>query len=342
MHIRIPVAYIIRGTIGRTQRTYRFAETVTVEIAETNAEEAPIAVSWPAHTDLSDYRAFGYAHLGHGGEDGLQLTRWYNGRHWLRLTDNRENDAAPGRYPDLSCIGFEERLSSGYGFQLLGMGGFSPRSGDKKTERDPSEKFATITRSGRDYALEYVMRASQTLLSVDGVLHLACAQPGVCLARANLSTAENDVVHVHTDANALDGEGSDDVMVFGLDQWDEITYIAIRSSLDRPKTIDRLAELRPTVHLPESIDSDVLSLRAADTMVKRFIRESYPKIARLDVYFSLTNMAAREEYIRGIVSEKRDQWERAGYPVELLDLADEAFADARVDLGESISVPKMF
>lgn len=341
MHIRMPAAYTIRGTIGRTQRTYKFAEKAMFEIAETTADDAPIAVSWPAHTDLSHYSALKYAHLGHGGEDGLQFTRWYNGRHWLRLTDSGGIYACPGRYPDLSGIGFEEGLPSGYGYQLLGLGTLSPGGDHRKTEGDPRDRFVKIDRSGRDQALEQLSRASKKLLSVDGVLHVACAQPGVCLARANLDTFENDVVHVDTEASVLDGQ-VERTLVFGLDEWDDVAEIAIRSSHDRPRTTARLAALRPLVHLPESIDPDILTVRSADTLVKRFIRESYPRPFNLHAYFSLTEPVAKEEYLRGLLAEKRDAWELEGFPVQLLDLADEVFADARVDLGTSFSLPKPF
>lgn len=341
MHIRMPVAYTIRGTVGRTRRTYKFAEKAMIEIAETTAEEAPIAVSWPGHTDLSDYSALRYAFLGHGGDDGLQFTRWYNGRHWLRLTDSEGIHAAPGRYPDLRARGFEEGLPSGDGYQLLGLGALSPSGDHRKTDGDPRERFVKIDRSGREHALERLARASQTLLSVDGVLHLACAQPGVCLARANLQTDENDVVHIDTKASVLDGK-DEGVLVFGLDEWDDIADIAIRSSRDRPKTTKRLAALRPTVHLPESIDPDILTVRSADTLVTRFILESYPRHINLHAYFSLTDPVAKEEYLRGLLAEKRDAWVLEGFPVQLLDLADQVFADAQVDLGASLSMAKPF
>ncbi|MCZ7861889.1 hypothetical protein O9X98_10920 [Agrobacterium salinitolerans] len=341
MHIRMPVAYTIRGTIGRTQRTYKFAEKAMIEIAETTANEAPISVSWAAHTDLSHYSNSKYSYLGHGGEDGLQFTRWYNGRHWLRLSDTGGIYAAPGRYSDLSGVGFENGLPMGHGYQVLGIPTLSPGRDHRKADGDPTERFVKIDKSARDQTHEELFRASQKLLSVDGVLHIACAQPGVCFARANFETLENDVVHIDTKASVLDG-GDEDTFVFGLDEWDEIADIAIRSSHDRPKTIARLAALRPTVHLAESIDLDILTVRSADTFVKRFIRESYPKHINMNAYFRLSDPVAKEEYLRGILAEKRGAWELAGFPVQLLDLADEVFADARVDLGASFSLPKPF
>lgn len=345
MLMRMPVGYTIRGTIGRTQRTWKFQERPMIEIAEVTSEEAPVAVSWPAHTDLTAHGRLKYNFLGQGGEDGLQLTRWYNGRHWLRLTEgSTEQYGEAGRTPNLTVARLEEGFTEGRGYNILAMNPFSPGGGHRKMEGDPREKFVTINRSGREEALARLAAAAETLLSVDGVLHVACAQPGACLALADSDSTETNVVHVDTRGPVVDGNQylTSHTLVFGLYEWDEIADIEIRGSRDRENTRARLEALRPTVHLPESIDPDILTVRAADTYVKRFVLDCYPRMVRLHAYFDLPNMVAKEEYLRGMLAENRNAWEAEGLPVALLDLADEAFADATVELGANLSLPKPF
>jgi hypothetical protein len=344
MHIRVPIGYTIRGTIGRTTRTWKFQERVAIEVPDVTAEEAPIAVSWAAHSDLRDYDHNKYAFLGHGGEDDRQFTRWYDGRHWLRLTEGSAAQyGKPGRYPELTAAGFEGALPKGGGYNILGLNHLSP--GDhRKVQVDPTERFVTVNKSTRETALGQLRSAAGSLLAVDGVLHVACAQPAICLANAKYGSPETLVLHVDTRSNVVDGKDYllDKVLVFGLDEWEHLSITAVKASRNRTRTQERLAALKPTVHLPESIDPDIMTVRTADTFVRRFVLESYPRTIQFQRYFDYTDPVAREEYLRGLIAEHRTEWEMCDLPVELLDLADQAFADARVDLGAELSLPKLF
>ncbi|MBY3151177.1 hypothetical protein HFO56_01985 [Rhizobium laguerreae] len=345
MHIRVPIGYTIRGTIGRTTRTWKFQERVTIEVPDVTAEEAPVAVSWAAHTDMHGYDPLKHAFLGHGGEDGRQFTRWYDGRHWLRLTEGHtEQFGKPGRSPELTVAGFESALLIGGGYNILGLNALSPGRDHRKAQVDPTHRFSTVDRSGRNLALAQLEAATSKLLSVDGLLHVACAQPAICLAKGKDDSLEGYVLHVDTRSNIVDGKEYivDKVLVFGPDEWEEMSHTAIRASGDRARATARLAALEPTVHLPESIDPGILTVRTADTLVKRFFLETYPRVVGLHKYFDHTDSVAREEFLRGFLAEHRNEWELAGLPVQLLDLADETFADARVDLGAELTLPKPF
>lgn len=345
MHIRVPIGYTIRGTIGRTTRTWKFQERVTIEVPDVTSEEAPMAVSWAAHSDLHGYDPIKYAFLGHGGEDGRQFTRWYKGRHWLRLTEGHtEQYGKPAKSPELTAAGFESALPIGGGYNILGLNALSPGRDHRKVQGDPTERFSTVDRSGRNLALAQLEAAASTLMSVDGVLHVACAQPAICLAKGKDDSLEGHVLHVDTRSNVVDGKDYlvDQVLVFSLDEWEDKSHIAIRASGDRPKATARLASLEPRVHLPESIDPDILTARTADTFVRRFVIEAYPQAIHLQNYFAYDDPVAREEFIRGMLAEHRNKWEMAGLPVQLLDLADETFADAKVDLGALLTPPKPF
>jgi hypothetical protein len=345
MHIRVPVGYQIRGTLGRTTRTFKFQERITIEVPEVTDEEAPVAVSWAAHTDMYGYDRLRHAFLAQGGDDGRQFTRWYDGRHWLRLTEGHAQQyATPGRYSELTAAGFEGALPTGGGYNILGLNALSPGRDHRKVEDDPTDSFSKINRSGREDALDKIRAATRALLSVDGVLHVACAQPATCLARGKNDSPEGYLLHVDTRPNVVDGKEyiRDEVLVFGLDEWEEMSHTAIRGSADRPRVTERLAALEPTVHLPESINPDVLTVRTADTLVKRFFLETYPRATHVHRYFDNDEPIAKEEFLRGFLAEHRTGLENAGMPVELLDLADEAFADARVDLGTELTLPKPF
>jgi hypothetical protein len=344
MHIRVPIGYTIRGTIGKTTRTWKFQERVVIEVPDVSAEEAPMAVSWAVHPNLRDYDPNKYSFLGQGGEDGRQFTRWYDGRHWLRLTEgSAEQYGKPGRYPELTAAGFEGALPKGGGYNILGLNHLSP--GDhRKVQVDPTERFVTVNKSARETALGQLTSAAGSLLSVDGVLHIACAQPAICMANARYGSPETLVLHVDTRSNVVDGKDYlvDKVLVFGLDEWEDLSITAVKASCNRLRTQERLAALKPTVHLPGSIDPDILTVRTADTFVRRFVLESYPRTILFQKYFDYTDPVAREEYLRGMIAEHRTEWEMFDLPVELLDLADQAFADARVDLGAELSLPKPF
>jgi hypothetical protein len=323
---------------------WKFKESPTIEIAEASEEEAPIAVSWPAVTDTSAYQYLAYSAVGCGDLDGRQFTRWYNGRHWLRLTEGSADEYRPaGRSPALTGASFEAGFPQGRGYNILDLNSLSP--GDyKEAKADPTERFVTINRNGRDEAMEILKTASKKLLCVNGVLYVACAQPGVCLELANPQSLETNVLHVDTRSKIVDGKEylSRHTLVFGLHEWDDVTDIVVRGSSDRENTRSKLDSLRPTVHLPESIDPDILTVRTADTFVKHFILDSYPKTITLQKYFDLNDASAKEAFLREVLAEKRDGWEAAGLPVQLLDLADETFANASIELGANLSLPKPF
>jgi hypothetical protein len=150
------------------------------------------------------------------------------------------------------------------------------------------------------------------------------------------------VLYVETRKEFTDGSQKRH-LVYSLDGWEDASAMVVRGSMNRARTEANLSDLAPTVHLPFSIDPEVVAKRTADTLVKQFLNETSHVSTGVSGYFLLEGALAREEFLRGTIAESRHEWEIAGLPVELLDLADQAFTDgSSIDIGITLSVPKPF
>lgn len=340
MLLSFRVGYVIRGNKGRLNRSYNFAETVTAEISETTESEAPVAVSWHTPKNLSPFPMPTYAHLRASDETGRQFTRFYEGRHWLRLVEGHISQSY-SITPELTGAAFAHGLAEGRGFDILGMARNAPGV-HKRVEGDPSSQFASTTVNTREHAMRKLDLAFSDLLLVDGVLHVACAQPAICMTDALGESDDTCVLYVETRKEFTDGSQKRH-LVYSLDGWEDASAMVVRGSMNRARTEANLSDLAPTVHLPFSIDPEVVAKRTADTLVKQFLNETSHVSTGVSGYFLLEGALAREEFLRGTIAESRHEWEIAGLPVELLDLADQAFTDgSSIDIGITLSVPKPF
>ncbi|MCV9964239.1 hypothetical protein OIU34_20345 [Pararhizobium sp. BT-229] len=143
-------------------------------ITEVGASEAPVAVSWvpPAYRRNSEQCA------DISGPDGLQLTRWYEGRHWQRLCLGHITSEFRMNSPLMDARTLENALRDWEAQKLLGLrwdgDGLRPKD---VADCDPRSGFSDIDIDGREEAIEEVMAAVERLISVDGVLHQTCREP---------------------------------------------------------------------------------------------------------------------------------------------------------------------
>ena len=276
MRLDFEIGYDLRGRRpGKSShRPLRFAEPASVVIREVGSLDAPIAVEWgvrrwsPAHTGNRDRHAYAC------DDRGRQFTRFYEGRHYLRLVEAHmefEGRTYQEEARDLTAATALEALRQGRGFDCLGLGNYKtvgyPAKKIKRVASDPTDEFESVTKSKRDKAMGAVERVGDDVLCIDGVVHVACAQPGVRLSRSFLST--------ETRSDLLDGLDSylNGHLAFGLSEWRGIAAGQVKGAGNRDLAIE-LDEASPRIFLDESMDPDIDRRRAVDTIVKRVLREN--------------------------------------------------------------------
>lgn len=338
MLLRIPLRYGVKGTRGRATRTFNFQETFTIEVPEVSSHDAPVAVAWQADDSLEDFSVPKYfmGFTGHAGLDGLRLTRFFDGHHWLRLTEGaRRAFDPPNQSPDLRRDAFEDGFPSGWGYQFLGLDDFRCDQPTRKTEGDPADGFVSVTDNGREKAIAALEKGATALLCVDGVFHMRCTQPVISLMQAGTTTRVSKTLHVETRREVVEGmpKVGKSNAILPLDQWDEAVDMVVRESGDRHETFRRLSRLRPVVHLPESIDPEFDRMVRADSFVREFTRMS--NLVSIQVaanYFRQPDIAAKESFLCDLLAAHRVPWEADHYPVAYLDEALDILSGARVEL----------
>jgi hypothetical protein len=88
MKIAFPVYYGIDGRLPgkKAARTYSFREFLEVDIQELSEEQAPVACVWSPGAERREYEDRPYqTNNGQFDDQGNQVTRWYDGRHWKRI-----------------------------------------------------------------------------------------------------------------------------------------------------------------------------------------------------------------------------------------------------------------
>ena len=255
MQLTVPVHYQIVGVRqgNRASRRYLFREFVPVTIPEVGAPDAPVAVSWvpPAYRRNSEQCA------GISGPDGLQLTRWYEGRHWQRLCLGHITSEFRMNSPLMDARTLEQALRDWEAQKLLGLrwdgDGLRPKD---VAGCDPRSEFATIDDDGRETAIEEVMAAFARIISVDGVLHQKCREPFLVLSDKGSSrgTRQKDF-SVEISEFLLFSEPSSRSDVRPLSAWEGLNAEVEWCRDGKPSNeISRV--YGPKIALPESLTYD--------------------------------------------------------------------------------------
>lgn len=273
MRFTFPVSYRLEGRKPgkRVFRPYRFHETVSIEVPEITGAEAPVAVAWPC-AGVPERRKVKDWSIGCGDADGMQLTRWFGGCHWLRLVEGHVQHSWLTEKPstrELDVATAASHLAAGTGQHGIGLNLAVrwPRNPAKEVQGDPTASFDETRNNGRDAAMAAVEKACQDLLLVDGVLHRACAQPGI---RSEYFRGDSGLALrwplVETRASILDGIGGLDHSGFVCVSY-PLSWDGYQRGFDpSPQGLE--------VMLPESIDPDIEIARHMETAVKAAILES--------------------------------------------------------------------
>lgn len=257
MDLTLDIGYFVKGRRpGKmVARSYRFMEAVTVDIPEVDPMDAPVAVEWTALA-ASDRKADAF--LTCGDKCGRQHTRWMNGIHWLRLSEGHLGEKDPvRRVESLTANAAQPLLEQNIeGYYALGLEDLWRITGIgwKRAQGYPAYEFDLVSRSWRDETMVRAEKLAQRLISVDGQLYLACAQPGL---RAIFQDRKLVETAVEVRAGFLDGwEGfRENQLAYGFDYWEKL-----------PPQSNPKAEFE--IRIEQSIDPDIVARRNVDTRLK--------------------------------------------------------------------------
>lgn len=305
MHLTLPIGYEVIGKRPgkRNFRPIRLAEMVTVEIAEATSDEAPIAVEWqidPTHERMRPATAATYFA---GDDRWCAFTRWYGGRHWMRLVEHNISKSDHARHAtQLSASRLEEFLMADEGHIAVGLSGLSLGAAKlPKKDGDLTLGFETLRKNGREEAMLAALSLPETLLLVDGIVHVACAQPAP--ARTMIREYRDGHppalynVSMRTDVIALDGYDPDlaKVLAYGIEDWDRLNA----------QRADGLILPPPAVLVPDSIDPGVEARRAVSNLVKIALAQwGCPAFMRTEFNeFLKDTTSQRYERLSGILTQ---------------------------------------
>ena len=305
MRLTFPIGYDLKGRRPgkRVFRPYRYSELVSVDIPEVDASDAPIAVEWePPRGQVGVYDD---RDLGCHGETGTQFTRWYEGRHWLRLVEGHAAAiGTPQGHRELTPDMAQRCLSEGNGHAAIGLRRFPPGfyGHVSRVHEDPTSGFEEIRSSDRPAAMLAVGEVPRNLICVDGVLHAACAQPTVRMT-ASFGDDTHKLGGLWVDVREEIADGwlgfTRHHLSYALDSWDRL---ASRHGMK--------ATTPPIVYVAESIDPDIDNRRAADRLVKKTAYEfGYPNelADELRAYFSDMD-TGRVSSIAGLAEQYVATW----------------------------------
>ncbi|MCS4089133.1 hypothetical protein [Rhizobium sp. BK176] len=260
MRILCPIQYEIYGTTRTNRRPlrYLYKELVSVEIVEVSAADAPVAVEWmPSEVRLADREINPVV----TGPDGKQLTRWFENRHWQRLSDGHfYGKKSLGHNIEVSHL---QSMLADPSKNSVARGAIGLMSQVDRKERarivdvkeDPRGRFETIRLDGRTIAMGYLDKAIEGLISVEGVLHRRCIEP---FFRVSLVTEKERLqvrdIRVEATADALWSPSHYIFACFGVDQWDGA--IAFANSQGCTFDISALSTQKPVILVDDSIRYD--------------------------------------------------------------------------------------
>lgn len=350
VNIFLDIGYDIRGKRPgkKLAISYRFRETVSAEIPEVHPDEAPVAIVWKARKNVES-RWKGYDHeLTCGDINGQMMTRWYSGRHWLRLVEGncgKTGTAADYRELTPTTATHAVREDRPRAFYLLGLEEYAPRSA--KSISNPIGTFGEIAQDDRGAALEAISAISDNFISVGGILHVACAQPAIRVSDSNRIRSRwnfEENLAIETKDRYLDGSAGYRLgfMSYPLSDWDNVQQRVYAQSLDSGAWQPEPHLTRPEVFIPESLDRNIDARRAVDTLVKKLLF-ALPdlKLMNPPVWeFFDTSADQRLDLLEALLSET-EAILPDGVKNDLLSKVAEIEDSMSVDVDLSIARPKL-
>ncbi|MCS4089635.1 hypothetical protein [Rhizobium sp. BK176] len=282
--ILFPVTYRISGRLhGRQQaRTYLFAEAVEASITDVSPEDAPVAVSWkvPVVKD-SRITPWEQSHMWAFDTERQQHTRFFDGRHWLRVLSEQRYIDAP-----VVPISASEFAASAHTGRFNGSLGFVVETKQRKIElvtAEPRDRFDDIDESGRWYAIPRAKGLE--FISVDDVLYVRCEQP--CFKLVPVEVSSGRIRHIPVVDTVWNGERRplDKTRITPLPLSMREEVIRRCGSTDPFSAVGAGGDVEwPLVHLLDSMSTDYDLELEADYLIQEF-QANYRNHAYLEFYF---------------------------------------------------------
>lgn len=340
MEFNCPIQYRIRGvkTGNASINSYGYRETVTIDLAEVEATDAPIAVEWkPAERrDPFMYGRTRFSDTGIEGPDGLQHTRWFMGCHWQRLCMGHLRFTGPSSRPTalLTPKILEEQLfEPGFGSSvsgvILGLGEelyqINLSGAVEDVESDPTPTFVLVKNSGRPRAMEGLERAAAQMIVVDNTLYRRSFEPFVSVKHR--TEREETYLDISVEATPRQFWTLHEMRyyLYPLSRWREAVAVSVAAVVDDGEAARAVAAFEPTVLLDRSLTYDfdlgrkigdiLLELVLSINMAMPANSESDREIIRALRFPSLDGMQA---VLDGIDAGVLAAWKKRGVKMGLL------------------------
>jgi hypothetical protein len=326
--ICFPVTYNIHGFLLRRQqpRSYLFAEMAEVSITEVAPQDAPVAVSWKVPISSRNITPWELRRMWAFDTDQRQHTRFYEGRHWLRVLADQPFHDAPSI--PLAASEFAARAESGIFNSSLEFA--VPTKGQRKFEvvhQEPSDRFMKHYDSDRHRSL--ARAAGLQFISVDDVLYVRCNQP--CYRLVPFAAHSGGITHMPVIHPFATGERrgfeKTRVSALPLSMRDEVIRRCPVANPISDSSHGGQFEW-PEIHLPESMSDDYDLEMEADYYVQEFqagmvsrCKSTYPC---LDFYFNEKNPEGKLEYLSRSEDDFKDMSSRLGISTRTLFQSIEA------------------
>lgn len=334
--IYFPVTYTIHGHLtGRQQpRSYLFAEMAEASITDVAPEDAPVAVSWKVPISSRDITPWPLRRMWAFDTDQRQHTRFYDGRHWLRVLADQPFHNAPS--VPLAASEFAARAESGLFNNCLGFA--VPTKGQRKFEvvqQEPSERFVQHYDSDRRYAV--ALAKDLAFIAVDDVLYVKADQP--CYRLAPFTDSSGNIAHMPVVHPFTSGERRSfdkaRVTPLPISMRDEV--IRRCRSANPFSDVSHAGQFEwPEVHLTESMSADYDLEMEADYYVQEFqagmVSRCKSTCPLLDSYFRQTSHAHKLSYLLRSEHEFKDMSSRLGISTRTLFQAIEALDGISIEL----------
>lgn len=327
LSVTLPATYSVKGVpLGKKARKEDFyAEFVTLDIPEVDADDAPLAMSWSVSPiPPLDVRFDYVTHWEVGACDALfvNYTLFHEGRHWLRLLDahlghGMRQRASRGEAEPLATAEFVEKAHEGFYGRLFGFARSNWTVPPLASGEDVMARYDIVNESSRPRVMRALDRLD--LISVDGVLHMACDQPMIALPSADYEARRYHYPYVTARRRGLsDNPSADETRFLPFAMPEELaTYTDAM-----PPNFER-TDWDLVVHHAPSFSHDAELEAGADYRVslvfsaaERARTKSYPY---LHDYFGLPDLDAKTAFLE----RARSEWPtgRGGVSPALLDEA---------------------
>jgi hypothetical protein len=355
MRINFPVYYGIDGRLPgkKASRTYGFREFTVIDIPDVASEQAPVSCVWSPGTESRPHtdRPF-WTNQGISDNNGNQITRWYDGRHWRRiLLAECAGDVyrQPG-LPPLDQVLAIETLMQGCAQGVMGV--FCDWTWTQRYEdvaEDQSARFDVVKKSFRQEVLEKIETVPDRAIAVDGHLYRACFEPYITVSRKFRPDTDVREIVVETDPCSLTRNRNLIDKVFPITEFERALELAAQDNRD-PAHRQYLENRRPRDILQEAFSFNFEMLMNVTAKLdealefvrndpfgygNRFIREAIDAV----------DPDKRQEVIAKFFDFEGIAWRHKGLPVHLLeealDILDERTINTNIVTSPSVTTPRV-